>query len=369
MKLRVGIVGSSWWTEAMYLPALADHEAATVEAICGLRRAPAASVASRWGIRQVFDSAEQMLTSGEIDAVVIATPNNLHVSIARVALDMGMAVLCDKPLALTAGDAYALANLAEDNRVTTMVPFTYRYMPTSQLVRRLLSDGAVGEPRHLNARYYAGYAHDGAYAWRWDRGIAGSGVIGDLGSHWLDLARWMLGEVVAVSAHATTFVPKGPRPDGRHYDVTEDHAVLHTRHANGAIATLEVSAVGAEGSSFGQKHLLEVHGSDGSIEAVNDWERVQQVRVFNRGSSGGHQIATWPEDIVAGLRMGSVADTYHDVFRTTETMTRAWATAAAAGQRCEPDFRVGARIQELVDAAVRSDASGGSWQLVTDPAG
>ena len=75
MKLRVGIVGSSWWTEAMYLPALADHEAATVEAICGLRRAPAASVASRWGIRQVFDSAEQMLTSGEIDAVVAQDPN------------------------------------------------------------------------------------------------------------------------------------------------------------------------------------------------------------------------------------------------------------------------------------------------------
>ena len=364
MTLRVGIAGTSWWTEAMYLPALAHHEVARVVGLCGRRRGPADDVAARFGIEHVFDSAEQMIASGEIDALIIATPNDVHAPIAHAALDASLAVLCDKPLAMNAADARALAARAAAGNLTTMVPFTYRYMPTSQLVHRLLTEGAIGEPRHLNARYYAGYAHDGTYGWRWDRAIAGSGVIGDLGSHWLDLSRWLLGEVVAVSAHTTTFVPKGPRPSGESYDATEDHAVLHTRHTSGAISTLEVSAVGAQGSSFGQKHALEVHGTEGSIEADNDWDRLQEVRLLGRGDTGPHRVVQWPADLIAGLRMDRVNDTYHDVFRTTDTMTRAWASAAADRRPCQPDFSVGARVQELVDAALASDATGGGWQTV-----
>ncbi len=344
----------------MYLPALADHPDAVVQALCGRRREPTDALAHTWNVPLRFERFDELIASGEIDAVIVATPNDSHASIAGAALDAKLAVLCDKPLALDAAGARALARRAAEGNVATMVPFTYRYMPTSRLTHRLIAEGAIGTPHHLNARYYAGYARGGTYAWRWDRDIAGSGVIGDLGSHWLDLARWLLGEVVAVSAHATIFVPKGPRPDGADYDQTEDHAIIHTRHANGAIATLEVSAVATEASQFGQKHLLEVHGSDGSIEAVNDWQFIQRVRLLRRGETVASE--QWPADIVDGLRLGSVADTYHDVFRTTPAMTRGWATAAAHGQLCQPDFGVGARVQELVDAAIASAAAGGGWE-------
>jgi predicted dehydrogenase len=364
MTLRVGVVGTSWWTDAMYLPALASHPTAKVVAISGRRREPADELAARWDIEHVFDNHVDMFASGKVDAVIVATPNDTHASIGAAALEAGLAVLCDKPLALHVSDANDLARLAAERGVTTMVPFTYRYMPTSQLVSRLLRDGAIGEPRHMSARYYASYAHGGEYGWRWDRALAGSGVIGDLGSHWLDLARWLLGEVVAVSAHATVFVPKSERPDGAAYEQTEDHAIILTRHASGAIATLEVSAVAAEGSSFGQKHLLEIHGSSGSLEAVNDWRHVQEVRLHSRGSSDPHHVVPWPEDLVDGLRLDDVVDTYHDVFRTTEAMTRAWATAASNKQLCDPDFAVGARVQQLVDAAIASAAADGAWQPV-----
>ena len=80
-----------------------------------------------------------------------------------------------------------------------MVPFTYRFMPTNQFVKQLITDGYVGRPYHLSMRYFAGYARDGAYAWRFDEEKAGSGILGDLGSHWLDMARWFLGEVTEVS--------------------------------------------------------------------------------------------------------------------------------------------------------------------------
>lgn len=364
MTLRVGVVGTSWWTDAMYLPALTNHPDATVVAISGRRREPADELAARWGIAHVFDDHASMFESGEVDAVIVATPNDTHASISAAAINAGLAVLCDKPLALTSPEALALAELASQRGVTTLVPFTYRYMPTSQLVFRLLREGAIGQPRHMNARYYAGYAHGGEYAWRWDRALAGSGVIGDLGSHWLDLARWLLGEVVAVSAHATVFVPKSARPDSAPYEQTEDHAVILTRHASGAVATLEVSAVAAEGSAFGQKHLLEIHGSGGSLEAVNDWRKTQEVRLYERRTTEPHRVVPWPDDIVTGLRLDDVVDTYHDVFRTTEAMTRAWATAAAKGLPCDPDFSVGARVQQLIDAAVASAAEDGAWQSV-----
>ncbi len=364
MTLRVGVVGTSWWTDAMYLPALANHPAAKVVAISGRRREPADELAARWDIEHVFDNHIDMFASGKVDAVIVATPNDTHASISTAALEAGLAVLCDKPLALNASDALDLARLAAARGITTMVPFTYRYMPTSQLVSRLLREGAIGEPRHMSARYYAGYAHGGEYTWRWDRALAGSGVIGDLGSHWLDLARWLLGEVVAVSAHATVFVPKSERPDGAPYEQTEDHAIILTRHASGAVATLEVSAVAAEGSSFGQKHLLEIHGSTGSLESLNDWRHVQLVRLHERGRNEPHRVVPWPEDLAASLRLDDVVDTYHDVFRRTEAMTRAWATAASNKRPCDPDFTVGARVQELVDAAVTSAAAGGAWQPV-----
>ncbi len=83
-------------------------------------------------------------------------------------------------------------------------------MPTNQFVKKLIVDGYVGRPYQLSMRYFTGYARDGAYAWRFDEAEAGSGILGDLGSHWLDMSRWFLGEIVAISAHRDCFVPRAP---------------------------------------------------------------------------------------------------------------------------------------------------------------
>ncbi|MEO7371065.1 MAG: Gfo/Idh/MocA family oxidoreductase, partial [Ilumatobacteraceae bacterium] len=246
--VRVGLVGTSWWAEAMYLPALADHPIGRITAICGRDLERAKSVAAQWSIPDVFTDWKAMIGSGEIDAVIIAAPNETHYEVAMAALDHGLPVLCEKPLGMDVSEAHEMAASARRRDAITMVPFTYRNMPTNQFVKQLITEGYVGRPYHLSMRYFAGYARDGAYAWRFDEEKAGSGILGDLGSHWLDMARWLLGEVTEVSASRNCFVDRAPRPDGTPYTQLEDSAVILARFESGASATLQCSAVCWEGT-------------------------------------------------------------------------------------------------------------------------
>ena len=365
--LRVGLVGTSWWAEAMYLPALADHPIGRITALCGRDPDRTADVAGRWEIPQHFTDWEIMLDKGEVDAVIVASPNESHYEITMAALDRRLPVLCEKPLGMTSAEAAEMADVASRNGVVTMVPFTYRFMPTNQFVKSLITAGYVGEPYQLSMRYFAGYARNTAYAWRFDEAKAGSGILGDLGSHWLDMARWFLGEVSSVSASRNSFVPKGPRPDGTGYTQTEDSAVILARFQSGATATLQVSAVCWEGTPFGQIHELDLHGSEGTLHASNDWTTVQEVRGVRAGETGPARPLVIPEEIWNGAPHSPVHDTYRHVFRRTEAMTRGWATAAAEGRMIDPDFANGARVQQLVAAALTSATTDGSWQSVAVP--
>ena len=360
--VRVGLVGTSWWADAMYLPALADHPLGRIVAVCGRDLERASSVAEAWSISKAYNDWEKMLDSGDVNAVIVAAPNETHYAISMAALDRDLPVLCEKPLGMSVSEANEMADAARQRNAITMVPFTYRFMPTNQFVKQLIDDGYVGRPYHLSMRYFAGYARDSAYAWRFDEARAGSGILGDLGSHWLDMARWFLGEVTAVSAHSNCFVDRDPRPDGSSYTQLEDSAVILARFESGASATLEVRAVCWEGTPFGQIHELDLHGSEGTLHALNDWDTVQEVRGVRAGEAGPAKALPIPDTVWSGAPRDRVHDTYRHIFRRTEAMTRGWVTAIAQGRQVEPDFTTGARIQELVAAAITSAATDGSWQ-------
>jgi predicted dehydrogenase len=359
--VRVGLVGTSWWADAMYLPALADHPKGAITAICGRDLGRARAAADRWSIPQVFTDWQQMLDSGEIDAVIISSTNDTHAPITLAALDRGLAVLCEKPISVDLDEARQMATASLAAATVTMVPFTYRWMPVSQYVKRLIDDGYVGRPYHLNMRYYTGFARDGKYAWRFDETVPGSGLLGDLGTHWVDMARWFLGEVTAISATVSRFVPREPRPDGTTYPTTEDSAVIMARFASGALAVLQTSAVCWEGTSFGQTHHIDLHGSEGTIYGFNDWDHVQEVKGVRAGESGAAHPLEIPDDIWGGAPRAPVHDTYRHTFRKTEAMTRAWVTAIAEGRPIEPDIPTGARVQELIALAQQSATTGGVW--------
>lgn len=201
---------------------------------------------------------------------------------------------------------------------------------------------------------------EGEYAWRFDREIAGSGIVGDLGSHLVHLARWLIDDdEESVSATTTRFVERGPRPDGSPYEPLEDTAVLTVRYRSGAIGVLHTSAACWEGeTAFGQLQEFDVHGDAGTLHARCDWETVQEVR----GSRIGEpvpRVLPIPDDLWGEVRRGPVGDTYRDVFRTTSVMTRAWVEAIAAGTPIEPDLAEGLAVQRVLDAAVASGEAGG----------
>jgi predicted dehydrogenase len=217
----------------------------------------------------------------------------------------------------------------------------------------------------MAARYYTGFARDGEYSWRFDRAEAGSGVLGDLGSHWIDLALHLLGPITHIGAVVNRTVPRGPRPDGVPYDSCEDVAMMTVRFASGAIGQLIVSAVAWEATSFGQTHHVEVHGSDGTLYAYSDWDTVQEVRGLRAGERGPARPLERTAAAWNGVRTDTVHNTYRDTFRTTDAMARGWLTAVAERRHCQPDMAHGALVQRLTDAAVRSAADDGALIAVT----
>ncbi len=363
MSVRVGVVGTSWWADAMYLPALRALDNVTVVGVAGRDQQRTADFATRWEIAQAFTDADQLMDQ-DLDAVLILAGNEAHYRLTMAALERGLDVLCEKPLGRSTSEATEMAALAAATNTITMVPFTYRYMPIFQHVKQLIDDGYLGEPRHLGLRYFTGFAREGEYAWRFDNSEAGSGVIGDLGSHWLYLARWMFGEIVALGATSSRFVPRADRPDGRPYERGEDSAVLTARFESGAYATLQVSAVCWEGSGFGQTHQLDAHGRDGTLYASCDWQTVQEVKGLKAGDSGPPKTLPIPDSIWGNARRDTVHNTYRDVFRQEGAMVGDFVRSVQSRRPCTPNFDDGLRVQQLCDVAVQSAGSDGAMMPV-----
>ncbi len=356
-KVRIGLAGTSWWVDSMYLPALAGHPLADVRAIAGTRPEHTRQFAAQWGIPSAYATAEEMIAVEPLDAVIVATPNRAHYPIAHAALERGLHVLCEKPVGLSSSEARRLADLAAAKGLITMVPFTYRNMPGMRYLKELVDEGYIGQPYHLNMRYFAGYGRDGAYAWRFDLDVAGAALAGDLGSHLAYYAYWLYGPVEAVTAEFGQNVPRANRPDGADYPRGEDSAIMLLRFANGATGNLHVSSVAHEPSSFGQLHGIELHGSGGTLHHVNDWIRLQAVSGARADENAVHDLPI-PDRCWGGAPRDDVHETYKHVFREQETQARAFVSAVAAGQPVKPDLADGLHIQRIVDAAVRSAREG-----------
>jgi predicted dehydrogenase len=258
---------------------------------------------------------------------------------------------------MTAREARELAEAAARAGVITMVPFTYRFMPTNRYTKELLDEGWLGRAHHLNMRYYTGFGRSGAYAWRFDLGEAGSGVSGDLGAHWVYLARWFFGEVDAVTAVYTHLVPRAPRPDGAPYEVGDDSAILLLEFTNGATGSLHVTSLAYEPGPFGQRHEIDLHGSEGSLHVLNDWVHIQRIEGSRPGDPETHELPI-PDRIWDGARRDPVHDTYRDVFRRQDAMTRGFVTAVANGVPASPDFADGLAVQRVLEASNRSAREG-----------
>ncbi|NRA47155.1 MAG: Gfo/Idh/MocA family oxidoreductase [Oligoflexales bacterium] len=185
--IKIALAGTSWWSDSMYMPALSLHPNAKVTAVLGRNLDKAQGFAKKWNIPSVYTDENLFLRESGADAVIIATSNKSHYPLTIKSLEEGKHVLCEKPLGMNYQEASKMAKLASKLKLISMTPFTYRYMPVNRYVKHLLDTAYIGDPLHLNMRYYASFGRHPEYSWRFDKDQSGSGALGDIGSHFLYL--------------------------------------------------------------------------------------------------------------------------------------------------------------------------------------
>ena len=356
MKPKVAIIGTSWWADAMYLPALTHDGSVDVVAVAGRNPERTQAFADQWSIPRSSTDAEQLISDVDADAVVIASPNDTHFRLTNLVLDRGLAVLTEKPIGLTYPEAAALADRAESLGVTTMTPFTYSFIPTSRYVKQLIDDGYIGTPYHMNLRYYANYGRDGDYAWRFDADRAGSGVAGDLGSHFAYLALWYFGEIATVTSTSSALIER-PHPDGEPYRQAEDTSIMTLDFANGALGSITVMCMAHEPGPISQTFGMDFHGSDGTLHVTVDWDTRQTI-IGARSEDSAPSELSIPRPILGDSDADDVIASYKNTFRRDGLMVREFAHAALRGEPVRPDLRAGADVQRVIDAALLSHSDG-----------
>jgi predicted dehydrogenase len=350
-RVRFGVVGAGMG--AQYAAALAAHPDVELAAGC----ARTLESALRLGAVGTFTSYEQMLAEAALDAVVIATPNNLHHPMALAALEAGLHVACDKPLALNADEARELAARAARAGLVTFVPFTWRFLPAAQRIKELLDDGFVGRPYHVTVWYLVcgwGDPH-GPFRWQHDAAQAGSGALGNLASHPIHIVDWWLGRPTRVCSLLATPVAERALPEGRRAPVTvDDTCAFLGELEDGTPMTLQASSI-AHGPRVDLR--ISVHGSDGALVLENDWSAPDAAIGRVRATRAGQ--GAWRELPLAAETTPGATPFAGCVARMVDELVGAIRT----GRPARPDFGDGVRVQEVLDAVLASAAARG-WMPV-----
>ena len=355
-KVKILLAGTSWWSDTMYMPAIKKHPYAQVVGVLGRNVQRTKDFAQKWNIPKFTTQVDDFFKT-HAHALIVATPNQSHFLLTTLGLEHKLHVLCEKPLALNEEEAWQMVALSEKNSRITMVPFTYRYMPVNRCVKKLLDENYIGQPFHLNMRYYASYGKDDAYNWRFDLSQSGSGALGDIGSHFIYLAYWFFGEFDEVSCQLGFQIKRqNPPHDQTPYEQADDSAMIHMKFKSGALGSIHVSTLANEETPFKQWHQFELHGSDATIHTNCDWDKEQSLKAAKVGE-GPVKPMKIPDSIWQGVRQDTVHNTYKDVFRNHDHMTREFINGIMNEEKVEPDFKQGALIQKYLEACQKSHSS------------
>ncbi|HXW91521.1 MAG TPA: Gfo/Idh/MocA family oxidoreductase [Terriglobales bacterium] len=308
--------------------------------------------ARQWGWEEAQTDWQSVVTRKDIDVVDIGVPNHLHAPIALAAAQAGKIVLCEKPLAMNLAEAERMAAAAR--KVATLVWFNYRRVPAIALAKQLVEQGKIGKPYHYRATYLQSWGGDPdrAGVWRFRRSEAGSGVVGDLLSHALDLALLLNGTITEVSSLMQTFVPNRE---------VDDAVLLLARFANGSIGSFEATRFA---TACRNRNSFEIHGSQGAIRF--NLEDLNRLEVFDKSDArevqGYHNLLVtgpghpyvgrfWPPGHILGYEhtfIASLAD---------------FLECLASQHAFHPNFDDAVDVHRLLEA-VESSAQTRSWTSV-----
>lgn len=384
-KVNVALIGSGFMGKAhslayaavpMFFPDLPLVPVRRV--VCDATAELAEVAAQRFGFQDSSANWRQVVEDPVVDLVDISVPNHLHAEIAIAAAQAGKHVICEKPLARTAAEAEPMLAAVQKAGVVHMVAFNYRRTPAVAFARKLITDGAIGAVLNFRGVYLQDWSADPAapLSWRFQRELAGSGALGDIGAHVLDMARYLVGEVDSVQALLRTYVSERPAPGDlsdalggaqRRQDLpmapvdVDDEVLALLKFTNGAVGSLEATR-----NAYGRHNYLgfEIHGTRGSI--VFNYERRDEVevcfaddpddrrgfRTVYTGPAHPYGANLWP---IPGLGVGygeTKIIECHDLL-----------TAITTGAPVEPSFQDGYQIAKICDALAAS-ASSQQWTAV-----
>ncbi|MCH6230968.1 Gfo/Idh/MocA family oxidoreductase [Microbacterium sp. CFH 31415] len=349
--------------------------------VVGRNAATVEASARKWGWAESATDWREVIARDDIDVVDVVTPGNTHAEIAIAALEAGKHVLCEKPLANSVAEAEAMAaaaTAAAARGIRSMVGFTYRRVPATTFARDLVAAGRIGEIRQVRAEYLQDWLMDpeGPMTWRLDKDLAGSGALGDIGAHAIDLTEYITGQrVTSVSGILETLVSERPllgegiglsgTASAERGTVTVDDVALFTgRLESGALASFEATRF-----RTGRKNALriEISGSKGAI--AFDLERLNELEFYDatlpETGLGFQRILVtehdhpylapwWPTGHMLGYEHGFSHQVYDFV------------TAIDEGTQPRPSFDDGLHVQRVLDAVERSSAAGSAWVRADD---
>lgn len=391
--LGIGMVGYSfmgrahsqaWRNARSYFDAPLEPRLMTV---AGRNEAAAAETAHRFGWDSVETDWRRLLDRDDIDVIDICTPGDTHAEIAIAALQAGKHVLCEKPLANSVAEAESMVEAADTARargIQSMVGFTYRRVPAIAHARRLVEEGRLGRILHVRGHYLQDWLTDPAspLTWRLQKERAGSGALGDIGAHIVDLAQFVTGEqLMGVAARTETFVRERPvsgtssvnslggtaaANDAEHLGAVtvDDAAVFVSQLTGGALAIFEATRF-----ATGRKNAirLEINGTRGSV--AFDFEDMNVLHVYDADApardAGFTRVLVTEEAhpyVAAWWPPGHVLGYEHSFTHQAVDFL----TALAEGTAPRPGFADGLQVQRVLSAVETSAERSGSWTSIAD---
>jgi len=364
--LRVGIIGAGGIARNHHVPSYRRCRDVSVVAACDVSEAALAAMKEQHHITKLYCDYHDMLRSEELDLVSVCTSNDMHYPVAMAAMEAGLDVFCEKPLALNLAQAREMEASATAHGTRTGVNFAHRRTPASRLAREIIASGALGTVHQYLAIYAAGgtgYA-DRPATWRNDRARAGFGGLGDMGSHILDMVDWWLdAQPSSVTAQMRTIVPQRPDPNtGQFVPVsTEDQGQILLAYPSGTIGYV-YGGYCFTGRGYDQR--IEVYGSEGGL--MYSQQRPYELEVFLPSEAvkgfpvlrkGGTPDTPYTRILVPERLHGTAPDA--PGLRRTVLMDYVDALRAPAPFAFAPGFREGVQVQEILEACMLSAAHSG----------
>jgi predicted dehydrogenase len=362
--LHVGVLGYRFMGKAhsnalarlpMFFP---DAPEVVRDTLVGRDEEALSDAADRFGFERTATDWRDVVE--EVDVFYNLGPNHVHADPSIAALEAGTHVLSEKPLAPTLEEARRMRDAAAESDAVAGCAFNYRFLPAIQYARNLVDAGDLGEIRHVRGSYLQDWLVDPEAPWSWrnDEELAGSGALGDLGAHTVDLARFLVGERVGaidrVSGHLRTFVDERPveGSDETRPVTVDDAYTAQAEFESGAMATFEASRFA---TGHKNDHSIEIHGSKGSLRF--SLERLNELEVLGEGDRGYQTILVtdeedpyvdrwWPPGHVIGWEHTFVHENYE------------FLTSVRDGEQFHPSFEDAYRVQTVLDAIQRSDERG-----------